>query len=80
MAGDEERLSVERLQRLMEERRVSVAELPPILMPQLDPERLPDLRLVSVGGEAAPASWWTPGPPGSASSGTAAARPRRRSR
>ncbi|MDX3660676.1 amino acid adenylation domain-containing protein [Streptomyces sp. ID05-26A] len=31
--------------------RITVAELPPALMPQLDPD-LPDLRLVSVGGEA----------------------------
>lgn len=31
--------------------RVTVAELPPALLPHLDPD-LPDLRLVSVGGEA----------------------------
>ncbi|WP_156960447.1 non-ribosomal peptide synthetase [Amycolatopsis taiwanensis] len=52
LAGDEERLSVDKLQRLLEDRKVTVAELPPSLMPLLDPGRLPDLRLVSVGGEA----------------------------
>jgi amino acid adenylation domain-containing protein len=64
LAGDEERMSVEALQRLMERSAVTVAELPPGLMPLLDPSRLPDLRLVSVGGEA-PAgtlvdAWATP--------------------
>jgi amino acid adenylation domain-containing protein len=54
LAGDEERLSVEALRRLMIERRVTMAELPPSLMPLLDPGELPDLRLVSVGGEAPP--------------------------
>ncbi|MPZ81610.1 MAG: amino acid adenylation domain-containing protein [Actinophytocola sp.] len=52
LAGDEERLSVEALRRLLVEQRVTVAELPPGLMPLLDPAELPDLRLVSVGGEA----------------------------
>jgi acyl carrier protein len=52
LAGEQERLSAEALQRLMERHRVTVAELPPSLMPLLEPGRLPDLRLVSVGGEA----------------------------
>jgi len=52
LAGDGDRLSVDRLQRLLTEERVGVAELPPALMPLLDPDALPDLRLVSVGGEA----------------------------
>ena len=54
LAGDEERLSVEALRRLLVEQRVTAAELPPSLMPLLDPAELPDLRLVSVGGEAPP--------------------------
>ncbi|HEV7652797.1 MAG TPA: amino acid adenylation domain-containing protein [Actinophytocola sp.] len=52
LAGDEERADVEALRRLLVERRVTAAELPPSLMPLLDPAELPDLRLVSVGGEA----------------------------
>ena len=52
LAGDEERRSAQALQTLLERERVEVAELPPSLMPLLDPARLPDLRLVSVGGEA----------------------------
>jgi amino acid adenylation domain-containing protein len=54
LAGDEARLSVDALRRLMIEQRVTAAELPPSLMPLLDPAELPDLRLVSVGGEAPP--------------------------
>lgn len=65
LAGDEERASVEALARLLKRDRVSVAELPPSLMPLLDPGDLPDLRLVSVGGEAPPGNlvdtWATPG-------------------
>jgi amino acid adenylation domain-containing protein len=65
LAGDEERRDVEALRRLLVEQRVTAAELPPSLMPLLDPGELPDLRLVSVGGEA-PAGvlvddWATPG-------------------
>ncbi len=52
LAGDEERADVEALRRFLVERRVTAAELPPSLMPLLDPAALPDLRLVSVGGEA----------------------------
>ena len=52
LASDEDRSSVDRVQRLLVEQRVTVAELPPSLMPLLAPDELPDLRLVSVGGEA----------------------------
>ncbi|SCL21421.1 amino acid adenylation domain-containing protein [Micromonospora pallida] len=51
LADDDDRLSAQRLQRLLTDRQVTVAELPPALMPSLDPDQLPDLRLVSVGGE-----------------------------
>ncbi|HEX6499075.1 MAG TPA: amino acid adenylation domain-containing protein [Micromonosporaceae bacterium] len=56
LADDDDRLSAQRLQRLLADRRVTVAELPPALMPSLDPDHLPDLRLVSVGGEPPAAS------------------------
>lgn len=36
----------------LQDQAVTVAELPPALMPQLPPAALPSLRLVSVGGEA----------------------------
>jgi amino acid adenylation domain-containing protein len=55
IADAEDRTSPERLQRLLRDERVTVAELPPALLALLDPERLPDLLLVSIGGEAAPA-------------------------
>lgn len=44
---------------------VTLAELPPALLPLLEPGDLPSLRLVSVGGEAVPGAvvgpWSTPG-------------------
>ncbi|MFE5209779.1 amino acid adenylation domain-containing protein [Streptomyces sp. NPDC056600] len=52
LATDEERLSVERLQTLMEQARVTVIDLPPTVMPLLTPERFTDLRIAFVGGEA----------------------------
>jgi amino acid adenylation domain-containing protein len=52
LAGSEERQSPEALQHLLATKRVTSAELPPSIMPLLDPGQLPDLRLVSVGGEA----------------------------
>ncbi len=52
LADEQDRLSVDRLQRLLAEEKVQVAEIPPALMPLLHPDDLPDLALVSVGGEA----------------------------
>ncbi|HEY9484913.1 MAG TPA: amino acid adenylation domain-containing protein, partial [Micromonosporaceae bacterium] len=64
LAGDAERQSADALQRLLRDKRVTAAELPPSLMPLLAPEDLPTLRLVSVGGEAPAATlvdtWATP--------------------
>lgn len=40
------------LTQFMQDEAVTVAELPPALMPQLSATALPDLRLISVGGEA----------------------------
>ncbi|MGX1543856.1 non-ribosomal peptide synthetase [Streptomyces adustus] len=52
VATDDERLSVERLQSLMEQAGVTVIDLPPTVMPLLTPERFTDLRIAFVGGEA----------------------------
>ncbi|MFD9220736.1 amino acid adenylation domain-containing protein [Streptomyces sp. NPDC060064] len=52
LAGDEQRTDALLLQRLLREEEVTVAELPPAVMPLLEPAQLPALRLVSVGGEA----------------------------
>ncbi|MDX2391915.1 amino acid adenylation domain-containing protein [Streptomyces sp. DK15] len=52
------------LTEFMRETGVTVADLPPALLPLLDPEALPGLRIVSVGGEAFPGSLvatWTGG-------------------
>ncbi|MFK4066961.1 amino acid adenylation domain-containing protein [Streptomyces sp. NPDC029674] len=54
LVPDEVRLDVGRLQELLEEERVSVVDLPPAVLALLDPDRLPDLRIVFVGGEAFP--------------------------
>ncbi|MFD0427044.1 amino acid adenylation domain-containing protein, partial [Streptomyces parvus] len=51
LAGDEDRLNADRLHDLMAGQGVTVAELPPALMPLLCPDGLPALRLVSTGGE-----------------------------
>lgn len=47
-----QRMDPAELMSLMQRHHVTVAELPPALMPQLAPTALPELRLVSVGGEA----------------------------
>lgn len=51
IANENERKSPELLTRLMQRKGVTVAELPPALLPLLDPEGFPSLRLISVGGE-----------------------------
>lgn len=56
VADDAQRRDPALLGALMRRERVTVAELPPALMPLLSPDSLPDLRLVSVGGEAFPGS------------------------
>jgi amino acid adenylation domain-containing protein len=52
LATDEERLSIERLQTLMEQAGITVIDLPPTVMPLLTPESFTDLRIAFVGGEA----------------------------
>ncbi|MGW0698018.1 non-ribosomal peptide synthetase [Streptomyces sp. NPDC002867] len=63
IATDDERRDPALLQTRMREDGVTVAELPPALLPLLDQAGLPALRLVSVGGEAFPgrlvAEWTT---------------------
>ncbi|WP_217215552.1 non-ribosomal peptide synthetase [Streptomyces sp. AC550_RSS872] len=51
MIGDDDRRSVEGLTRSLTDGKITVAELPPALLELLDPDRVPLLRLVSVGGE-----------------------------
>jgi amino acid adenylation domain-containing protein len=64
VAGDEERLSVEGLSRVLERERITMAELPPAVMELMDPGRFPDLAVASVGGEPFAGSLvtrWSPG-------------------
>ena len=52
LVPDAERADANRLQRFLEAHQTTRVFLPPVLMPLLDPERLPDLREVITGGEA----------------------------
>jgi amino acid adenylation domain-containing protein len=52
LATEDERLSVVRLQSLMESAGITVIDLPPTVMPLLTPEKFTDLRIAFVGGEA----------------------------
>jgi amino acid adenylation domain-containing protein len=52
LATDEERLTLDRLQSLMESAGITVIDMPPSVMALLEPERLGALRVVFVGGEA----------------------------
>ncbi|MEU3773476.1 amino acid adenylation domain-containing protein [Streptomyces sp. NPDC032472] len=52
LATDDERLSIDRLQSLMEQAGITVIDLPPTVMPLLAPEKFTDLRIAFVGGEA----------------------------
>jgi amino acid adenylation domain-containing protein len=64
LAGDEERLSIPRLQELIETAGVTVTDLPPAVMALLEPERFAALRIVFAGGEAFPGELvnrWNPG-------------------
>ncbi|WP_277439819.1 non-ribosomal peptide synthetase [Streptomyces sp. SPB162] len=51
MIGDDDRRSVAGLTRALTDGGITVAELPPSLLELLDPDLVPLLRLVSVGGE-----------------------------
>ncbi|ACU75141.1 amino acid adenylation domain protein [Catenulispora acidiphila DSM 44928] len=52
IATEDERLSIDRLQALMERAGITVIDLPPTVMPLLAPERFTELRIAFVGGEA----------------------------
>ena len=52
VAGAEDRLSMERLTRILLEREITVIDLPPAVMELLYPEQLTALRVAFVGGEA----------------------------
>ena len=52
LATDGERVSIDRLQSLMERAAITVIDLPPTVMPLLAPEKFTDLRIAFVGGEA----------------------------
>jgi amino acid adenylation domain-containing protein len=52
LADDEDRQSSARLMELIRAREITVAQLPPGLLPLLEPEEVPSLRVVGVGGEA----------------------------
>ncbi|MGH3875552.1 MAG: non-ribosomal peptide synthetase [Actinophytocola sp.] len=52
VATDDERLSIDRLQSLMERAGITVIDLPPTVMPLLAPEKFTNLRIAFVGGEA----------------------------
>ncbi|GIF96654.1 non-ribosomal peptide synthetase [Catellatospora citrea] len=52
LATEDERLSIDRLQSLMERAAITVIDLPPTVMPLLAPERFAELRIAFVGGEA----------------------------
>ncbi|MEU9884958.1 amino acid adenylation domain-containing protein [Sphaerisporangium sp. NPDC051011] len=51
LVRDEERLDMEALQKLIEETRTTIIDLPPPVMALLTPERFTAARLVMVGGE-----------------------------
>ncbi|MFE6173476.1 amino acid adenylation domain-containing protein [Streptomyces sp. NPDC056464] len=52
LATEDERLSIDRLQALMERAGITVIDLPPTVMPLLAPEKFAALRIAFVGGEA----------------------------
>ncbi|GHE73691.1 non-ribosomal peptide synthetase [Streptomyces vinaceus] len=55
VADADQRRDPELLTQFIRESGVTIADLPPALLPLLDPDRLSCLRIVSVGGEACPA-------------------------
>jgi amino acid adenylation domain-containing protein/non-ribosomal peptide synthase protein (TIGR01720 family) len=52
LATQDERMDVDLLQQLIIRREAAVADLPPVLLPLLDPDALPSLTFLTVGGEA----------------------------
>ncbi|MFC8451306.1 amino acid adenylation domain-containing protein [Kitasatospora sp. NPDC057223] len=63
-ATDTERTDIHALQTLIETGGITVTDLPPAVMPLLEPERFPQLRIAFVGGEEFTADLvnrWNPG-------------------
>ena len=54
LAGRDELQPGPPLSRLLRERRVSILTIPPSSLGALDPEPLPDLRIINVAGEPCP--------------------------
>jgi amino acid adenylation domain-containing protein len=52
LLGEDERLSIERLQAVLENEGITITDIPPAVMTLLSPERLSDLRIAFVGCEA----------------------------
>lgn len=52
VVDDDQRSSIEALDTVLVEERITVIDLPPAIMELLEPERYPDLRVAFVGGEA----------------------------
>ncbi len=52
LLSDEERLSIERLQAVLENEGITITDIPPAVMALLSPEGLSDLRIAFVGCEA----------------------------
>jgi len=52
LLSDEERLSIERLQAVLENEGITITDIPPAVMTLLSPEGLSDLRIAFVGCEA----------------------------
>jgi amino acid adenylation domain-containing protein len=52
----DDRLSIPRLTRFLQDARITVAEIPPVLAELIDPSAVPELRLLSLGGEPFPGS------------------------
>jgi amino acid adenylation domain-containing protein len=65
LVSEAERADAERLQRFLQAHRVTRVFLPPVLLPLLDPDSLPGIRELIVGGEACDPSqvarWAVPG-------------------
>ncbi len=51
-ANDNERRSVDVMDRVLAEQRITIIDMPPAVMELLTPERYPELRVAFVGGEA----------------------------
>jgi amino acid adenylation domain-containing protein len=56
LPSHDDRLSIPGLTRFLRDARITVAEIPPVLAELIDPGAVPELRLLSLGGEPFPGS------------------------